>query len=191
MSLKHSTGDRDEASWVTEVLRFWFEDLGTIHWFSGSKTLDAQIRKRFLSLHERVVADDGLGATEQRSLLAAVIVLDQFSRHLFRGAPRAYAADYVARRLSRAAITRGLDVAMVERERLFLYMPFEHSEDPEDQLLSVQLISCLGNQAWTNDAIAHKQIIDRFGRFPHRNAILNRPSSADEVALLQKPEKWF
>jgi uncharacterized protein (DUF924 family) len=186
-----STGHHLEPSWVTEVLQFWFEDLGAVHWFSGSKALDAQIRKRFLSLHERIVADDGLDATKSRSTLAAVIVLDQFSRHLFRGAPRAYAADSAARRLSRAAILRGFDVAMKERERLFLYMPFEHSEDPGDQTLAVQLISCLGDQAWTSDAVAHMKIIDRFGRFPHRNAILNRPSSADEVALLQRTDGWF
>jgi uncharacterized protein (DUF924 family) len=187
----HSTGSRLEPIWVTEILRFWFEDLGAVHWFSGSTAIDAQIRNRFLSLHERVVADDGLGATEQRSLLAAVIVLDQFSRHLFRGAPLAYAADAVARRLSRTAIVRGFDVGMKEQERLFLYMPFQHSEDPEDQALAVQLIACLGNEAWTRDAIAHKAIIDRFGRFPHRNAIFNRPSSADEIAILQKSEEWF
>lgn len=191
LSITHSPGDYLEPIWVTEVLRFWFEDLGTIHWFSGSNAADMQIRNRFLSLHEQVVADNGFGATEPRPLLAAVIVLDQFSRHLFRGAPRAYAADSIARRLSRTAIVRRFDIVMEEQERLFLYMPFEHSEDPEDQALAVQLISCLDNERWTSDAIAHKEIIDRFGRFPHRNAILKRPSSIDEVAFLQKPKEWF
>jgi uncharacterized protein (DUF924 family) len=80
---------------------------------------------------------------------------------------------------------------MKEQERLFLYMPFEHSEDGEDQALAVELIARLGNEEWTRYAIEHKAIIDRFGRFPHRNAILNRPSSADEVALLQEPQEWF
>ena len=80
---------------------------------------------------------------------------------------------------------------MTEQERLLLYMPFEHSENREDQALAVELIERLGNEEWTRDAIAHKAIIDRFGRFPHRNAILNRHPSADEVALLQEPEQWW
>ena len=100
--------------------------------------------------------------------------------------PRAFAADPIARRLSRTAIKQGLDLAMKEQERLFLYMPFEHSEDREDQALAVELIARLGNKEWTRDAIAHKAIIGRFGRFPHRNAILNRHSSGDEVALLRQ-----
>jgi len=81
---------------------------------------------------------------------------------------------------------------MTAEERLFLYLPFEHSEDRADQALAVELITRLDNAEWTRDAIAHRAIIDRFGRFPHRNAILNRHSSADEVALLQYyPEAWF
>lgn len=192
MSVTNSTGDHREPAWVTEVLHFWFGELGTIHWFAGSEDIDAQIRERFFSLHGRIVADDALAAAGQRSVLAAVIVVDQFSRHLFRGTPRAYAADALARRLSRTAIDRGLDVAMKEPERLFAYMPFEHSEDPEDQALAVRLIARLGNEAWTSDAIAHQVIIDRFGRFPHRNAILNRPSSAEEIAFLREREgRWF
>jgi len=79
---------------------------------------------------------------------------------------------------------------MQAEERLFLYMPFEHSEDREDQAHAVELIARLGNEAWTRDAISHKAIIDRFGRFPHRNAILNRRSSADELTLLQQPPVW-
>ena len=191
MSGTHSTSGIVEPAWVTEVLHFWFDELGEAHWFAKREDIDAQIRGRFLSLHERVAVDNGCGATMQRPLLAAVIVLDQFSRNLFRGTPRAFAADPVARRLSRTAIKHGFDAAMKEQERLFLYMPFEHSENREDQALAVELIARLGNGEWTRDAIAHKAIIDRFGRFPHRNAILNRHSSADEVALLQEPKGWW
>ena len=191
MSSTHSTSRIVEPAWVTEVLHFWFDELGEAHWFAKSEQIDAQIRDRFLPLYERVVANDGFGATAPRPLLAAVIVLDQFSRNLFRGAPRAFAADSVARRLSGTAIKQGFDLVMKEQERLFLYMPFEHSEDREDQALAAGLIARLGNEEWTRDAIAHKTIIDRFGRFPHRNAILSRHSSAEEVALLQQPEEWF
>jgi uncharacterized protein (DUF924 family) len=191
MSSTHSSSRIVEPAWVTEVLAFWFDEMGEARWFAKSEDIDAQIRARFLRLHDRVAADAGLGATTPRPPLAAVIILDQFSRHLFRGTPRAFAADPVARRLSRTAIKKGFDLAMKEQERLFLYMPFEHSEDGEDQALAVELIARLGNEEWTRYAIEHKAIIDRFGRFPHRNAILNRPSSADEVALLQEPQEWF
>lgn len=119
-------------------------------------------------------------------MLAVVIVLDQFSHNLFRGSPRAFAADSIARRLSRTAIEQGFDTVMTEQERLFLYLPFEHSEDAGDQMLALDLIKTLGNQEWTHNATAHKLIIDRFGRFPHRNAILNRLSTPDEIELLKE-----
>jgi uncharacterized protein (DUF924 family) len=191
MSVTHSTGEIDEPAWVGEVLYFWFGELHAAQWFKRSDATDAQIRARFLALHRRIVADDGCTAATQRSLLAAVIVLDQFSRNLFRGTPRAFAADPSARRLSRVAVKQGFDDAMNAQERLFLYMPFEHSEDAKDQEIAVELIARLGNQEWTRDAIAHKKIIDQFGRFPHRNAILNRPSSQDEVMRLREPEAWW
>ncbi len=180
-----------EPNWENEVLHFWFDELGEACWFAKSEPTDALIRKRFLGLHERLAADEGFTCTTRQQLLAAIIVLDQFSRNLFRDAPRAYAADPIARRLARRAIAQGCDVAMTAEERLFLYLPFEHSEDRADQALAVELIMRLGNAGWTHDAMAHKAIIDRFGRFPHRNSILNRCSSAEEVALLQAPEQWF
>jgi len=178
--------------WVGEILRFWFDELGEAQWFAKSDAIDSQIRGRFLALHRRVVAGDGSVTMTNRPLLAAVIILDQFSRHLFRGTPRAFAADPIARELSRAAVKQRFDDAMNEQERLFLYLPFEHSEDPKDQAIAVELIARLGNEKWTRAAIAHKTIIDQFGRFPHRNAILNRPSSQDELTSLQEPKaSWF
>jgi uncharacterized protein (DUF924 family)/TolB-like protein len=181
----------DEPVWVTQVLHFWFDELGEAQWYAKSEHIDARIRARFLSLHERIVAQEGFIATTPRALLAAVIVLDQFSRNLYRGTPRAFAADPIARQLSRTAIGQGFDLALNERERLFLYLPFEHSEDRDDQALAVELIGRLGNAGWTHYAIAHKAIIDQFGRFPHRNAILNRQSSTSEIALLEDPKDWF
>lgn len=190
MSGAHSSRDPAEPPWVTEILEFWFEELGEAHWFAKNDGIDARIRDRFLSLHQQLIGHDGRVAATPRALLAAVIVLDQFSRNLFRGTPRAFAADPIARRLSRSALSRGFDTGMTEQERLFLYLPFEHSEDREDQALAVALFTRLGNEEWTRYAIAHQAIIDRFGRFPHRNAILNRPSTADEVAQLQQPLEW-
>ena len=107
-----------------------------------------------------------------RPTLATVIVLDQFSRHIFRGTPRAFAADPLARRIARKAINHGLDASLREEERLFLYLPFEHSEHRDDQVLSVRLFSQLGREEWRHHALAHHSIIERFGRFPHRNAVL-------------------
>jgi uncharacterized protein (DUF924 family) len=190
MSDTYST-EQLELPWVTEVLHFWFEELGARDWFAKRDDIDEQIRNRFLDLHESLAEHEGSVPTKPRSLLAAVIVLDQFSRNLFRGTPRAFAADPVARRLSRTTIGQGFDVGMKKQERLFLYLPFEHSEDRQDQALAIELIGRLGEEHWTRDALAHQVIIDRFGRFPHRNAILGRHSSADELSLLQDPEEWF
>ena len=187
MSSTYTSTDPLEPAWVTEVLRFWFDELGAPHWFARREQTDAQIRDRFLLLHHELVAREGCLAATPGALLAAVIVLDQFSRNLFRGTPRAFAADAIARRLSRSAISKGFDRDMTEQERLFLYMPFEHSEDREDQALAVELIARLGNEEWTRDAIAHRTIIERFGHFPHRTAILGRHSTAEEVAVLQEP----
>jgi len=189
--MHHSSRSAAEPNWVSEILHFWFDELGKARWFARSDHTDALIRGRFLSLHQRLMADDGIDYVSRCSLLAAVIVLDQFSRNLFRDTPGAYAADPIARRLARSAIAQGFDDAMTAQERLFLYLPFEHSEDRADQALAVELIARLGNAEWTHDALAHKAIIDRFGRFPHRNTILNRHSSADEVERLQRPEEWF
>jgi uncharacterized protein (DUF924 family) len=178
-------------NWAGEILHFWFDELGEARWFAKSEHTDAQIRERFLWLHERLVADEGIDGATRRPLLAAIIVLDQFSRNLFRDTPRAYAADPIARRLARSAIAQGFDDAMTAQERLFLYLPFQHSEDRADQTLAVELFAQLGNAEWTRYALAHKAIIDRFGRFPHRNAALSRHSSADEVERLRQPEDWF
>jgi uncharacterized protein (DUF924 family) len=147
---------------------------------------------RAVAFEKPKVPDRSLGAAVQpRALLASVIVLDQYSRNLFPGTPGAFAADPVARRLSRCAISQGCDTAMAEQERLYLYMPFEHSEERVDQALAVQLIGSVGNADWCRYAIAHKEIIDRFGHFPHRNSILTLNSSADELALLQQPAAWW
>jgi len=174
-----------EPDWVGEVLEFWFQQLGAADWFAKSESVDARIRQRFLQRHAAVLASSGRGISGPRPSLAAVIVLDQFSRHLFRNRPQAYAADPLARRLARDAIARGDDRTMPHQERLFLYLPFEHSEDPQDQALSVTLIGQLGHDDWTRFALAHQVIIDRFGRFPHRNDVLGRMSTEAELALLK------
>jgi uncharacterized protein (DUF924 family) len=186
-----SSEESAEPSWVGAVLHYWFEELGRSHWFSKNDATDAQIRDRFFELHARLMAQDDVDVGQPLPILAAVIVLDQFSRNMFRESPRAYAADSIARRLARVALERGFDLTMTPAQRYFLYLPFEHSESVEDQALAVRLISALGDEEWTRFAVAHQVIIDRFGRFPHRNAVLGRISTAEEDASLQLPMSSF
>jgi uncharacterized protein (DUF924 family) len=176
---------------VGEVLRFWFEELRADEWFAKDYHLDERIRARFLSLYEQLVARDAGEARTPRALLAAVIALDQFPRNMFRDSARAYAADPIARRLARLAVNQSFDRSMTDVQRMFLYLPFEHSEDGADQALAVELFGRLGNDEWQRYAVAHKEMIDRFGRFPHRNAILGRESTPAELARLREPMGKF
>lgn len=187
MTTDHSKSESAEQTWVGEVIHFWFEVVGKAHWFTRRDEIDARIRHGFLTLHQRLIAHDGLDVAGPRSILAAVIVLDQFSRNLFRDSARAFSADPIARQLSRSAIAQRFDIAMKKEERYFLYLPFEHSEDREDQALSLNLIKQLGIEDWTRYAMAHEATINRFGRFPHRNAVLGRPSTPDEIEFLKEP----
>jgi uncharacterized protein (DUF924 family) len=184
------TGAALEPPWVADVLGYWFDEVGTRRWFASGKDLDPEIHGRFLVLHRQIASSPEQAATP-RSLLAAVIVLDQFSRHLFRHTAQAYAADAAARRLAAMAIEHGFDADMNAAERMFFYMPFQHSENAADQDLSVRLFTSLGNEDWLQYAVAHKALIDRFGRFPHRNAILGRQSTAEEAAMLNDPMGAF
>ena len=180
-----------EPAWVTEVLAFWFSELDPEDWWRKSDDTDAKIRTRFLDLHECIVATDGGRPDGPLATLATVLVLDQFSRNMFRDTPRAFAADPLARRIAREAITRGLDASLGAEERMFLYLPFEHSEQRDDQALSVRLFSQLGREGWTRHALAHQLVIERFGRFPHRNAVLGRQSTPEELAALEDPANSF
>lgn len=191
MSIILSTADDAEPEWVGRVLEFWFQELLETQWFAKDPELDARIRERFLTLHGQLVAPTSARVTGPRESLAAVVVLDQFSRNMYRNDPRAFAADAIARRLAATAIEHGFDVRMSGRERLFLYMPFEHSEDRLDQALSLRLMRSLNNENWTRSALQHKEIIDRFGRFPHRNAVLDRQSTTEEMEVLKSSAGWF
>jgi uncharacterized protein (DUF924 family) len=134
--------------------------------------------------------NQALSSPEQA--LATVIVLDQFPRNMFRGSPRAFAADPLALGVAREAVARGIDtrVGPIER-RVFFYLPFEHSEDLADQNRSVELMRTLGDPEFDKYADAHRVIIERFGRFPHRNAVLGRISTPEEIAFLNGPNSSF
>jgi uncharacterized protein (DUF924 family) len=191
MVVSQSTVEEVEPPWVGQVLHFWFEELGKSHWFTKSPATDAMVRDRFLGLHEWLLGQEGQDFRQPRRLLAAVIVLDQFSRNIFRDRPSAYSGDRAARQYSRVALELGFDLAMSNVERHFLYLPFEHSENRDDQALAVRLIGALGDDEWTRFAVAHQSLIDRFGRFPHRNAILGRESTDEELEILRGPMGSF
>lgn len=179
----------DEAA---DVLAFWFGEVKPEQRFARDDALDARIRERFGDLHRRLsrhVPDDWLDNPED--LLAAVIVLDQFSRNLHRDDARAYAADPVALNLARLALQRGYDDLLGAEERQFLFMPFMHSEDADEQDRAVELMDEIGNAEAADYARRHKLVIDRFGRFPHRNEVLGRESTPEEVEFLKQPGSSF
>jgi len=174
------------------VLDFWFGEAGPANWFAKDENFDAQIRERFASTYRRAY-DGDLGEWIQSAAgcLALMIVLDQFPRNMFRGEPRAFATDPHARILLRHVLDMGYDRQLDTRQRQFIYMPLQHSEAPGDQELSVTLNRTLDDENVLKYAIAHKDIIDRFGRFPHRNAILGRESTLEELKFLTRPGSSF
>ncbi len=180
-----------------KVLDFWFEETDRGNsirevWFKTDAAFDRAIGERFLDDHERAAmgAYDGIAETPEGSL-ALVILLDQFPRNLFRGSPRAFSTDAKARHVSAAALKRGFDTLLLPFQKMFLYLPFEHSENLEDQERSVALFKALGNDNLTGYAQRHLDIIARFGRFPHRNAALGRECSDEELAFLNQPGSSF
>jgi uncharacterized protein (DUF924 family) len=186
---------------AADVLLFWFggrEEHGKRHkrWFEKDAAFDNQVRERFLGLH-RQAAGGALEGWKARSAdcLALILVLDQFPRHLYRGLPQAFATDALALAAARHALAQGYDRVMLPVERLFAYLPFEHSEALADQELACELTRPLEAFSETDDAyryaIAHRDIIRRFGRFPHRNAILGRPSTPEELEFLKQPGSSF
>jgi uncharacterized protein (DUF924 family) len=177
-----------EPTWVEPVLYFWFREIDSRLWFASSDEFDERIRQSFLELHGHIARNDVREFAGARTLLAAIIVMDQFSRNMFRGTPRAFSTDSIARRLAEQLISDGLDLAMTPAQRYFIYLPFEHSEDREHQALAVRLIEPLGDESWTRYARMRQAAIIRFGRFPHRNQILGRTCTDDEVAFLDGQE---
>lgn len=185
-----------------DVLDFWFGRIGNDgygefreEWFRKDPAFDEEIRDRFLRLYEEAAAgehddwrEDARGAT------ALVILLDQFPRNMFRSDPRTYATDEKAREVARYAVEHALDRELHPLERWFLYMPFMHSEEIEDQRLSLDLFRRLGTVGDSDPvpyAEGHMEIVERFGRFPHRNAILGRETTVEEAEFLKGPNSSF
>jgi uncharacterized protein (DUF924 family) len=165
------------------VLTFW-RAAGPDKWFAKDTAFDDEIRVRFLATYEAAAARTLAWDDTAEGALALLIVLDQFPRNMFRGSARAFAADPLARELATRAIARGFDLAVAVPERGFFYLPFEHSETLADQERGVALNRASGDADALKWAERHADIIRRFGRFPHRNAVLGRATTAEEQAFL-------
>lgn len=177
---------------MQDVLTFWFEELGAEGWFKPPAGLDDKIKERFAGLHLALARGDLEGLRgSARHWLAAIIVLDQFPRNIYRGTPLAFATDGLALRESRLMVAAGLDLQLDLRSRCFSYLPFEHSENIVDQDRSVALFTALGEPDYLSYAQRHRDVILRFGRFPHRNAILGRETTEAELDYLSQPGSGF
>jgi uncharacterized protein (DUF924 family) len=176
--------DADALPSPDDVLAFW-RAAGSGKWFKKDDAFDAEIKARFLASVE-AAAEGHLAAWETTSegALALLILLDQFPRNIFRAGARAFAADALARAVADRAIAQGFDQCIPPAERLFFYLPFEHSEGLADQERAVALMRALDNADLLKWAELHADIIRRFGRFPHRNSVLGRTTTTDEQAFL-------
>jgi uncharacterized protein (DUF924 family) len=174
------------------VLDFWFAEEHRAKWFVKDAGFDDAVAATLAPWLDAARAGRlGAWPASPRGALARVLLFDQAPRNLSRGTAEAFALDPWARALARQAVAAGHDRALDAAGRLFLYLPFEHSEDPADQDLSVRLIAALGDAEWTRYAERHREIVRRFGRFPHRNAALGRATTAAEAAFLEEPESSF
>ena len=191
------------GSLVDDILGFWFGRAGEPDhgeprrtWWLKDPAFDAEIRRRFLAVHERAATGglDDLAHTAEGAL-ALIVVLDQFPRNMFRGQPAMYATDDKARAVARITLDEGFDQQLFPVQRIFIYLPFEHSETHADQKLSVKLFTALPRipkrDEGMSSALRHREIVERFGRFPHRNAILGRETTAEEAVFLKEPNSSF
>jgi uncharacterized protein (DUF924 family) len=175
-----------------EVLTFWFEETQPVQWFRADPAFDATIARRFGGVHAAArVGELWPWRTTAAGRLAEVIVLDQFARNLFPGRPEAFADDALALVLAQEAVGGGHDASLPAAQRRFLYMPYMHSESLRVHDEALRLFTALGDEESLDYERRHRAIIERFGRYPHRNAVLGRSSTAAERAFLEQPGSGF
>ena len=175
-----------------DILHYWFDELQPRDWWRKDEGIDRSITRRFGATLQAAAAGELFSWRDgPRGRLAEIIVLDQFPRHIHRDTPQAFATDAMALVLAQEALRAGADQALQGAERAFLYMPYMHSESMAMQDLSVQLFDQPGLEDNLRFALAHRDIIARFGRYPHRNAVLGRESSTAELAFLEQPGSSF
>lgn len=176
------------ADWAKHVLSFWFKEITKKDWFIASQTLDASIVDRFGPTHNQVKTWPSLPLDANSNMaLAATIVLDQFSRNMYRGTKEAYGFDTIALLLAKQAIAREFDQSLSDDKKQFLYMPFMHSENLDDQKLSASLFTEIGRPEY---AVEHLAIFEKFNRFPHRNEVLGRESTDQEIEYLKDARRF-
>lgn len=175
-----------------DILKFWFEEISPSQWWLKEDSFDREIVSRFSDIHaqaSRCELYDWRRSANGR--LAEVIILDQFSRNMFRGCKRSFESDALALGLSQEAIAIGADRVLTPSRRAFLYMPFMHSESARIHKIAVRLFTQNDAKANLDAELKHKAIIDKFGRYPHRNKILGRQSTAEEIEFLTQPSSGF
>lgn len=173
------------TDWAAQLMGFWFDPATKPRWFDSDVAFDSALSERFGEWHATLRS--GAPQTffaDAETAVAAVILFDQIPRNIHRGRADAFATDPLALAVARGAVSRGFDDALVVDQRLFLYLPFEHSEDLDDQRESLRLMGGLGDAGYLQYAQAHFDVIKQFGRFPHRNAALGRATREDENAAL-------
>lgn len=175
------------------VLAFWFGEEATPHWFARSADFDEMVRSTLFALYERAVDDDFESWSESaEGSLALCILFDQVPRNVFRGTPQAFETDAAARAIAFAALDRSFDRDLAPEHRLFFYLPLMHHEDVASQRRCLSLVvERVGMPEAVGAARRHLEIIERFGRFPHRNAILGRKSTPEEIVFLDEPNSSF
>jgi len=176
-----------------ELLRFWLDEVGPAKWYIHDPALDSAICEEFMGVWEQAMEGKfSLWLTYPSGALAYCILLDQFSRNMFRGQSKAFEADELALKWAQRAISNGYDMGIpAPSPRMFFYLPFEHSEDITVQNEAVRLFDAMGHEDYTKYAVAHQKVIEEFGRFPHRNAVLGRINTKDEELYLSKPGAGF
>ena len=175
-----------------DVIRFWFVENGREQWFGGGPEFDAELTARFKDTHTAVAAGEAWGwRTTSEGRLAEVLVLDQFSRQIYRGDPRAFASDPMALALAQEAVAAGHDLLVDSAWRMFFYLPYMHSESLVIHEESLRLNEALGNPEGVDYERAHADVLRRFGRYPRRNEALGRESTPEEIAYIESDEdRW-
>lgn len=177
---------------ANDVIDFWFEEIKPEQWWEKKATFDKKIITKFSKIYEQAAAGELLNwRYKPLSSLAEIIILDQFPRNMFRDKKQAFATDIIAVCLAQTAIEKGFDKDLTTHQRAFMYMPLMHSESAEVHKSAELLFSAPGMENYLKFEIMHKEIIDLFGRYPHRNKILGRRSKKKEIEFLKKPNSSF
>ena len=176
----------------SDVISFWFEELKPANWWKKDNDFDQLLRDKFSDLHEQASKCELFEwRVTPEGRLAEILVLDQFSRNMFRNTPKSFATDSLALALSQEAVSLGKDQGLTQVQRSFLYMPYMHSESLAIHDFALELYTKNGLQSNIDFEIKHRDIIVKYGRYPHRNKILNRPSTEEELVFLQQPGSGF